>query len=157
MKPRRRKASFQKPHQTGVAKQCCRIINYSGSFNPDGAAYLSVYGWTTEPLIEYYILENWGGSSIPTSAAVKKGSVTTDGGTYDIFVIPHIPQTSIPGVTGYQTYWSVRRNRRTSGSVNTAAHFDAWAALGLGLGVHNYQIVSTEGYYSSGSSDITVS
>jgi endo-1,4-beta-xylanase len=51
----------------------------------------------------------------------------------------------------------VRQNKRSSGSVNTAAHFNAWAALGLKLGSHNYQIVATEGYFSSGSSDITVS
>jgi len=51
----------------------------------------------------------------------------------------------------------VRQNKRSSGSVNTAAHFNAWAALGLKLGSHDYQIVATEGYFSSGSSDITVS
>ena len=51
----------------------------------------------------------------------------------------------------------MRQNKRSSGSVNTAAHFNAWAALGLKLGSHDYQIVATEGYFSSGSADITVS
>lgn len=132
-----------------------QTITYSGTFTPQGNGYLSVYGWTTDPLIEYYIVESFG-TYDPSSAATQIGSVDTDGSTYTILQTTRTNQPSIIGTATFQQYWSVRQNHRVGGSINTANHFNAWASLGLNLGTHNYQIVATEGYQSSGSSSITV-
>ncbi|KAI8942037.1 hypothetical protein NX059_000142 [Plenodomus lindquistii] len=134
-----------------------RNVTYTGTWTAGSVnSYISLYGWTRNPLIEYYIVESFG-SYDPSSAASKKGTVTSDGGTYTILQTTRTNQPSIDGTKTFQQFWSVRTNKRVGGTITLQNHFEAWRKVGMNLGSEwNYQILATEGYGSSGSAKISV-
>ena len=141
-----------------------RVVNYSGHYGVDSSqnSYLALYGWTRNPLIEYYVIESYG-SYNPASCAsgMDYGSFQSDGATYSVRRCQRIDAPSIEGTRTFYQYFSVRQPKKgfgdISGTITVANHFDYWASRGLTLGSHDYMVLATEGYRSQGSSDITVS
>jgi len=127
-------------------------VNYGVDYQPNGNSYLCVYGWCRNPLVEYYIVESWGTWRPP--GATSKGTITVDGGTYDVYETTRVNQPSIDGNTTFQQYWSVRTSKRTSGTISVTEHFKAWERMGMKMGLMYEAALTVEGYQSSGWADV---
>jgi endo-1,4-beta-xylanase len=111
----------------------------------NGYNTISIYGWMTNPLVEYYITEL---GSLYVADATYKGTVTSDGHTYSTYEHEQVNQPSIEGTATFEQYldaWggsSIGSNH----TVTTGNHFSAWANKGMPLGSFNYMILGTEAY-----------
>jgi len=138
-----------------------RNVGYrAAAFDPGSNGYLTLYGWTTDPLIEYYVVDNWGsGFTPPGEDAAVLGTVESDGGTYRIYRTTRVEKPSIRGTQTFDQFWSVRTERRAQGGDNRitfANHVAAWRSHGLELGTMDYQVLATEGFGSTGRSEVTL-
>jgi hypothetical protein len=57
-------------------------VKFNVNYQPNGNSYLCVYGWTRQPLIEYYIVDSWGTWRPPGGSS--RGQIWVDGDNYDI-------------------------------------------------------------------------
>lgn len=132
-----------------------RPISFNGSFSvAGGSGLLAVYGWTLNPIVEYYIIED---SVNPFSFGIEKGSVISDGGTYTVWETQPVIVPPIVGESAYKKFYSVRNTPRTVGTVTVENHFNAWESFGMDLGTLNYQVVAVEAWQGSGSASFSVS
>lgn len=140
-----------------------RVLNYAGYYgvNQSQNSYVAFYGWTRNPLVEYYVIESYGSyNPASCSGGTDYGSFQSDGATYNVRRCQRVNQPSIDGTQTFYQYFSVRNPKKgfgnISGTITFANHANFWASKGLNLGNHDYQVFATEGYQSNGSSDITV-
>jgi len=133
-------------------------ITYNATkFSTNGDAMLSVYGWTRDPRVEFYIVENWGSWNPALQFGRVRDLLEVDngGGRYGIGVVRVVRNALGPDV--WTQVWSVRETRRLAGTVNMKGHMDAWRdKLGIDMGTVQFQIVATEAYRSSGEAEVTV-
>lgn len=104
---------------------------------------VSVYGWTTNPLVEYYICEF--GSVV---AGSSKGSVSSDGHTYNTYEHQQVNQPSIQGTATFEQYLDNWGGSSTGSNhtVTTTNHYTHWKNVGLPMGAYNELIFMGEAW-----------
>ena len=123
-------------------------FTFTRSANGTGGnySYIGIYGWSKNPMIEWYIVEDWFGYGNigPTnigSGAVKQGEFTVDDATYFIY------QATRPAGSGniegsnspFPQFFSIRQTRRQSGTISITEHFKEWERIGMKLGANMYE------------------
>ena len=107
---------------------------YTKTGGGGGFSFIGIYGWSNNPLVEFYIVEDWYGSGPPSGGGTKKGSFTVDGGSYNVYQHTQTNQPSIHGTATFPQFFSVRQTPRQCGHISISEHFKEWASLGLTLG-----------------------
>jgi endo-1,4-beta-xylanase len=124
-------------------------LQFDISYNSGGNAYICVYGWTVDPLVEWYIIEHYTGFE-SIKGDILAGTIKADGGDYQIYHAEKINKPSILGMNNFKQYWSIRTTGRCSGTVNISEHFHAWENLGLKMGKVAEIALTVESFTSSG-------
>jgi len=109
----------------------------SGTGTAGGYSYIGIYGWSRNPLIEYYIVEDWFGDGVlgtNTTGGSIVSSYTLDGETYQVIKASRVNKPSIDGTQTFTQYFSVRQTPRRSGTISITKHFDEWKKLNMPLG-----------------------
>lgn len=108
--------------------------SYVKTGSAGGYSFIGIYGWSNNPLVEYYIVDDWFGSGPPTGGGTMKGTLVIDGGTYNIYTHTQNNQPSIHGTQTFPQFFSVRQTARQCGHISISEHFKKWASLGMNLG-----------------------
>jgi endo-1,4-beta-xylanase len=126
-----------------------------------GLVYVGIYGWTVDPLREYYILDDWG-ATMPAGTASDGtprdhvGTITVDDGTYEVWKKTRVDK---PAITGdhktFDQYFSIRQAARQCGHISISEHFTQWQKLGLQLGKLYETKLLVEAQDSTGTVDFT--
>lgn len=136
-------------NSTQTYKEIGKIkVNFEFDYISNGSAHYGIYGWAQNPLIEYYIVEDYTG---PLPSSPKIGTFHVDGSNYDIYKINF---NSFDAET-FMQLWSIRNKKRKKGTVSVTEHFKTWERYGYKLGKIYEVTFCVEGYKGFGDVNVT--
>ena len=104
--------------------------------NAGNYSYLGIYGWSNNPCVEWYIVED-SFHQMPFNTGDRPvGTAEVDGGTYNL-VYRHTSGTGgdrCGGAGSWDQFYSIRLEGKRCGTITVSDHFDVWAQQGWNLG-----------------------
>ena len=119
---------------------------YRGNFS-----YIGIYGWSRNPTVEYYIVENSYGNAWNDHAGYiarlnqdtiqgdEMEEYTLDGSVYKVYKKARTGPSIEGNNTSFTQFFSVRQTARTSGTISITEHFKEWEKRGMNLGSNMYE------------------
>lgn len=101
-----------------------------------GYSYVGMYGWTNDPCVEWYVVEDsYNNMPINPGNTNNEGQVEIDGGMYIMYTRPTTGTggSRCSGVSNWIQYYSVRTTARDCGVISLTEHFNAWQSLGMDM------------------------
>lgn len=112
-------------------------FNYVKSGSGGSYSYIGIHGWTTSPLLEYFILDDsfsFSAGGAPGAGYTEIGTYVLDGATYTLYQCLRQNMPSILGVANFTQIFAVRNTFRNCGEISVSEHFKKWKDLSITLG-----------------------
>ena len=98
-------------------------FKWSKSGSAGGYNYIGIYGWTVDPLVEYYIVDDWFSEPGANLLGQRKGEFTVDGATYEIYQNTRNNAPSIKGNQTFPQYFSKRSELWSADGDNSMTYY----------------------------------
>lgn len=129
---------------------------FSKQGSAGGFSFVGIYGWSTSPLVEYYIVEDsFGNGPAQPFGGQLRGNFTVDGAQYNVYSTTRTNAPSINGTADFQQFFSVRQNPRQCGHVSISEHFRQWQRMGMTMGMAKEAKILVEAGGGNGSVTFT--
>jgi len=131
-------------------------MSFTKQGSAGGFSFIGIYGWTLDPLVEYYIVEDsYGNGPAQPFNTQQRGSFNMDGAQYNIYSGARVNLPSIIGNANFTQVLSVRQNPRQCGHVSISEHFRQWESMGINLGLAKEAKILVEAGGGNGSITFT--
>jgi endo-1,4-beta-xylanase len=110
---------------------------YKRTGTAGGYSYIGIYGWSTNPCVEWYIVDDsYGMMPVNPGNTTNKGTVRIDEGDYILYTrqTTGTGGSRCSGTSSWAQYYSIRKTARQCGTISITKHFDAWKAATMPLG-----------------------
>mgnify|MGYP004447395749 CR=1 FL=1 len=126
-------------------------IHAEFSFTKSGSAnnysFIGVYGWSKDPMVEFYISDDTYNSIGAPWQTEYLGSQVIDGANYNFYKGTMVNKPGVCGnVCTFTQIFSIRQTKRQCGHISVSEHFKAWEKLGIKTGaLYDCKIVVESG------------